>query len=783
MIMCSEWNKKIKDTKMTMDTRSWVPATWGVWSSWSSCSRSCGRGISMQSRDCIRETRRWKINQIKSTENHSSGRCLGIYKRFIICNEKPCPNNEDKRITQCASLNSKTFRGNKYLWEPYFRDVEDCQLNCRPVGYKFFVNLAKVVEDGTSCGFDGAKVCISGQCKTVGCDGVVGSGKKFDQCGVCGGDNSTCRIVSGLYTRPTLPVGYNLIAKIPSGACNINITELKKSNNYLALRTSSGNYIINGNWAIKWSGNYEAVGTTFTYIRHDSQNNQLGESITAKGPTNEEIDLLIIFQHPNSGIKYEYSLPIQERSMMFPDNNFQLAFRDGPQTSPRRTYKDVLTNTKNPHQPDSVNSILENNHIIDPTYRNKIKMPHPINTIDRNYRRFESKATYRWKLAGLSECTQSCGGGTQRTIVSCVKQNTLSVVPDIHCELGEKPEIQIVRCNTQPCPAVWVPGEWESCSVTCGEGIQRRKLLCKQEVSPTLNINVAEGACHGQERLPSIKKCFIKPCVHWKIGEWGKCSADCGKGMRKRDVTCVTDDDTVTLESECVEKKPETEEMCDMAPCVNTWFFSEWTQKCSVECGKGHLFRKVICLHGSGKSTADGACDLTNRPESQKSCINEKGCGGKWFVGPWSQCSVTCGNGTQSRVVLCLSSEQDSWKIIPDIHCDSMNKPKTEQPCQVQLCTDEWYTSEWTECSKPCDTGVQTREITCINNEQCVSMNCDEIAKPPIRQACNTIECPEVKHDSGCVDKFRNCNLVVQARLCSYTYYRNICCDSCYPFK
>ncbi|KAG8227018.1 hypothetical protein J437_LFUL000324 [Ladona fulva] len=67
----------------------------------------------------------------------------------------------------------------------------------------------------------------------VGCDGVIGSEKKIDACGLCGGDNSTCRLVSGLFTRPQLPVGYNLIAQIPRGACNINITELKQSRNYL----------------------------------------------------------------------------------------------------------------------------------------------------------------------------------------------------------------------------------------------------------------------------------------------------------------------------------------------------------------------------------------------------------------------------------------------------------------------------------------------------------------------------------------------------------------------
>ncbi len=31
----------------------------------------------------------------------------------------------------------------------------------------------------------------------------------------------------------------------------------------------------------------------------------------------------------------------------------------------------------------------------------------------------------------------------------------------------------------------------------------------------------------------------------------------------------------------------------------------------------------------------------------------------------------------------------------------------------------------------------------------------------------------------SCDDKFKNCQLVVQARLCNYSYYKSICCLSC----
>ena len=41
--------------------------------------------------------------------------------------------------------------------------------------------------------------------------------------------NSACRKVTGLFTRPVLPLGYNMIASIPAKSCNITIREVARS--------------------------------------------------------------------------------------------------------------------------------------------------------------------------------------------------------------------------------------------------------------------------------------------------------------------------------------------------------------------------------------------------------------------------------------------------------------------------------------------------------------------------------------------------------------------------
>lgn len=58
------------------------------------------------------------------------------------------------------------------------------------------------VVDGTPCSPDTSAVCVQGKCIKAGCDGKLDSNRKFDKCGVCGGDNQGCKKVSGMFTKP-----------------------------------------------------------------------------------------------------------------------------------------------------------------------------------------------------------------------------------------------------------------------------------------------------------------------------------------------------------------------------------------------------------------------------------------------------------------------------------------------------------------------------------------------------------------------------------------------------
>lgn len=72
----------------------------------------------------------------------------------------------------------------------------------------------------------------------------------------------------------------------------------------------------------------------------------------------------------------------------------------------------------------------------------------------------------------------------------------------------------------------------------------------------------------------------------------------------------------------------------------------------------------------------------------------------RWETSSWSECSRTCGEGYQFRIVRCwkmISPGFDS-SVYSDV-CDStdITKPDEKKVCRNPTCGPQWEMSEWSE--------------------------------------------------------------------------------------
>ncbi|XP_060002742.1 ADAMTS-like protein 5 isoform X4 [Lagenorhynchus albirostris] len=267
------------------------PGEWTPWGSWSRCSSSCGRGLSVRSRQCIRFPR--------------EELCRGDTHEYRLCQLPECPPGAMPfRDLQCALYNGHPVLGTQktYQWVPFYGAPNQCDLNCLAEGHDFYHSFGRVL-DGTPCSPGTQGLCVAGRCLRAGCDGLLGSDAREDRCGRCGGANDSCLFVQRVFRDAGAFAGYWNVTLIPEGARHIRAAH--RSRNHLALMGGDGRYVFNGNWAVSPPGTYEAAGTHVVYTRVTGSE----ETLRAAGPTSEDLLLQVLLQEPNPGVEFEFWLP------------------------------------------------------------------------------------------------------------------------------------------------------------------------------------------------------------------------------------------------------------------------------------------------------------------------------------------------------------------------------------------------------------------------------------------------------------------------------------------
>lgn len=654
----------------------------------------------------------------------------------------------------------------------------------------------------------------------------------------CG--TTVCRPISGIYTKTNPNNGYVHVATIPAGASNITITELQNSQNYLALKTADQRFFINGDYTISLSGHYIAAGTVFDYRRVDGLNNGSNSSfrhvegitewVTALGPTNEPVQVFLLSQSPNPGIKYEYLLPVS--------------------VSPTEP-----SSLEEVPSAEAGNEISEKSNLRVPKQR-VMSSPNNNNTgtIPGTGRVGQRKRKYLWKVIGFSACSKSCGGGIQQPIIKCVRESPTRVFSAKRCAHLQQPVLNenLLRCNTQPCPAYWKLGDWDQCN--CEEKydeevFRTREVKCVQELLSGIVIQVNNGACMD-ELPPSTERCecsrVVKPTPpktekpryrptesqhqHEHRGHRGhqhQQHHDHHNGQSGHSHT-QNDAENGPLTNGGGFAVPHSRQRTDInhinyraeAKKTGVWLTANWSTRCSTTCGIGMQTRSIFCDRSS--SINSERCDLRMMPETSRECTSNRACEfGEWFAGPWTLCSGDCFNLTRSRTVLCIRNDH----FAPESECDADLRPSSIEPCDTESfeeCKPRWHFSEWSECTKPCGGGNQRRVVKCLEfnlRDKLLqeSGGCRYADRPTSYRVCNEESCPVstappatstttrtttsytttlptssssvdpyyearsdmMSNDENCRDDFPNCTIVVKAKLCNYAYYSQACCQMC----
>ncbi|XP_051922230.1 thrombospondin type-1 domain-containing protein 4-like [Hippocampus zosterae] len=674
---------------------------------------------------------------------------------------------------------------------------KQCELTCRPAGYRFYVRQAEQVRDGTPC-FNATSndVCVQGQCLTEGCDGVLGSGSVPDKCGVCGGRDTACQKVTGSFQNVSVPLGYHKILDIPAGATFINITERRASPNYLAMRSGTGASVVNGRWAVDPPGEYQAGGTTFTYARPRAQaegEDEPGESLRAPGPTSTQLQLYIIFHQQNPGIDYEFYIPVEKTEGETPSERQtqgRASLRGAHSVSIQEPVPAAAPPP--PHSNPSFPSSSSSSSLFAPLSSERWagdRSPHRVSAPNRYARipprtdlPLDTQPPFVWRRGSLTPCSASCGKGHQYREIICIDRHTDEEAPERKCDSAAKPTPDEEPCNMHACPPFWEASAWSECSVSCGPGAQQRQLQCRQSFGNRSTM-VHPQRCAGLVPPESTQACQLQLCSHWEVGsDWSTCSVDCGVGKRTRSVRCVSDEGSVVNDVECSSRaRPLGSEECNMGPCVTNWYSSAWTSTCSARCGPGVQKREVVCLTRGGVREGEGAGGCVGEKPAELKACNGGPCVtvASWYSSPWTQCNVPCGNGTQRRDVVCVQKTGNDFTVAPSAECAHADKPAAVRECEMGDCRPRWFTTEWSACSRSCGKGLQMREVRCLTADKRHSQNCDVDVKPAQEQICNTIPCSPQVPDENCRDRRHNCVMVVQARLCVYSYYKTACCASC----
>ncbi|XP_063643510.1 ADAMTS-like protein 2 isoform X5 [Pan troglodytes] len=746
-------------------------------------SGSCGWGHSVNRVHALTPSLHLSARR-KSVPGPGNRTCTGTSKRYQLCRVQECPpDGRSFREEQCVSFNSHVYNGRTHQWKPLYPDdyvhisSKPCDLHCTTVDGQR--QLMVPARDGTSCKLTDLRgVCVSGKCEPIGCDGVLFSTHTLDKCGVCQGDGSSCTHVTGNYRKGNAHLGYSLVTHIPAGARDIQIVERKKSADVLALADEAGYYFFNGNYKVDSPKNFNIAGTVVKYRRPMDVYETGIEYIVAQGPTNQGLNVMVWNQNGKSpSITFEYTLlqpPHESRPQPiyygFSEPASESAESQGldgaglmgfvphngslyGQASSERLGLDNrlfghpgLDMELGQSQGQETNEVCEQagGGACEGPPRGKGFRDHNVTgtplTGDKDDEEVDTHFASQEFFSANAISDQLLGAGSD------LKDFTLNeTVNSIFAQGAPRSSLAesffVDYEENEGAGPYLLNGSYLELSSD--------RVANSSSEAPFPNVSTslptsAGNRTHKARTRPKARKQGVSPAdmYRWKLSSHEPCSATCTTGVMSAYAMCVRYDGVEVDDSYCdALTRPEpVHEFCAGRECQPRWETSSWSE-CSRTCGEGYQFRVVRCWKmlspGFDSSVYSDLCEAAEavRPEERKTCRNPA-CGPQWEMSEWSECTAKCGErSVVTRDIRCSEDEK---------LCDPNTRPVGEKNCTGPPCDRQWTVSDWGPCSGSCGQGRTIRHVYCKTSDGRVvpESQCQMETKPLAIHPCGDKNCP-----------------------------------------
>ncbi|XP_066247328.1 semaphorin 5c [Euwallacea similis] len=268
--------------------------------------------------------------------------------------------------------------------------------------------------------------------------------------------------------------------------------------------------------------------------------------------------------------------------------------------------------------------------------------------------------------------------------------------------------IGVTNCTVHGGWSDW--SAWSACSATCGTAVKTRFRTCTNP-APAFGGRV----CVGQDRIEAF--CAeIPPCPAqstdggWSAWSgWSTCSANCGKGYRIRQRQC--DSPSPNNGGQYCKGNDIEYETCNDHVCNKdhkTVLTTEWITDYNISLRHYHQKRFRIACRAPVRQAHQIKIQIKDENQicHYNKCESEDGDHNEW--GPWSswsECSATCGGGTQYKSRICFRG-------------NCLGPDTQTRDCNKHTCEDSWGCwTEWSPCNVSCGWGVKTRYRECLGHK------------------------------------------------------------------